>query len=108
MNDNADTPVTQGPSAEVAVWVSRSCRVGQSDDPINTVTRHLPTKDDPFHCAICWQYRDWPCQPTDTALHQIDNAGLRRADFVPAYLHSRLPRPSPRPPAPSSWPGENP
>ncbi|WP_410585830.1 hypothetical protein [Amycolatopsis sp. lyj-108] len=108
MNDNADTPVTQRPSAEVAVWVSRSCRVGQSDDPINTVTRHLPTKDDPFHCSICWQYRDWPCQPTDAALHQIDNAGLRRADFVPAYLHSRLPRPSPQPPAPSGRPGENP
>ncbi|MFK0244481.1 hypothetical protein ACIQUM_07270 [Amycolatopsis azurea] len=108
MNDNPADLTASPPPREVPVLVSRSSRVGQSEDPINTVTRHLPSPDAPYQCAVCCDSREWPCSPSDTALHQLENAGLRRSDFVPDYLHDRLPRPSTRPPASPSWPGETP
>lgn len=107
MGETADELTTPPPPGEVPVLVSRSSRVGESEHPINTVTRHLPSPDDPYRCSVCCRDREWPCGPSDAALHQLQNAGLRRSDFVPGYLQVRIPQPTTQAPAPPAWPGEN-
>ncbi|OLZ50319.1 hypothetical protein [Amycolatopsis keratiniphila] len=106
MDSSADEPSPDTIPAVFFVCVARSSPIGRAQQSIDELARHLPEPDRADQCSFCWTPTYWPCGPFDVAVHQLENAGLRPADFVPAGFHHRLWPSSPAPQAPR--PSENP
>lgn len=103
MDDPADKPSVDPTPAVIFVCVAQSSPIGRAQDWINELAQHLPIPERVNQCSFCWSPSFWPCGPFHTAIYQLQNAGLRPADFVPAGLHRQLwpPSPAPRPPRPT-------
>ncbi len=100
MDDTAGEPSAYATPPVSFVCVAQTSPIGRQQVPIERLAEHLPAPERAEHCSFCWPPSFWPCGPFDTAVHQLENAGLRPADFVPGGLHRRLwssspvPRPS--------------